>query len=134
SRLYTWINTDTASDTLFIVPPKDPILALTFRACTGRRLFTSVPEINQLAYSPALYRSDIARLNDLGMRVTGPRHDLSFDYLDFSDYYRMLQKGEYPSSYALAQYAVVYTRQTRRVPPRQPVVYSDETFTVLKLH
>lgn len=129
AALMRWARTDTPERSLFVVPPDDFADFGAFRLVTGRSLFVTIVEVNQLSLDASVYRQAHERVLELG--VTFPerrKYDVN-GYYDLSlQTLRKLARGGH------ADYIVFDKNRLHSPVALLPTVYHDENFVVINPH
>lgn len=81
---FEWIKSNSELSSVVVVPPNDPI-AITARICSERKVYITYSEINQIAYSPKLYKEAYRRIHNLGMILDTLRTSILVG-IEFPDY------------------------------------------------
>jgi hypothetical protein len=124
--LISWIKQNTPTQSLFLVPPIDYTF-VNFRLAAERGIFARLDDVNQLAFDTAIYGEVHDRLQQIGLKIQGPRDfdAAQYEMLTVGDLSKLTERYE-------LDYAVFTSQQKERF-LNASIAYQDDRFLIVDL-
>lgn len=129
AALMDWVKQTTPQNSFFVIPPDNDEDFASFRIATGRGVYITISDVNQLAFDASIYHQAHQRI--LGLGVTIPAHRIfdtrGYNNLTIGDFRRL-------ASTEHVDYLVFEKGKLSREVSSLPKAYQDEHYIVINLH